>query len=392
MKYNSKTTLSFTVVIFSFILLIYNSCTNKTTTKPDYIIDIDIKKANSEVVLSEIIDDDYKFIKLETNDNCLIGRISKVVFTEEAIFVLDNHIARSLFMFDRNGKFISTIGKIGEGPGEFSHPTDFIIDNTNEKILILDMGVRILEYDIKGNYLKTSKLTDNGYSATLFEKTNSGFAFISGGKNDNLILSDIKFNQESSYFPFRNRNLNKILISPLQNIENNLTIYRQFLNDTIYKIEEGKPLPHIFLNFNNNYSTDLFSLNITKNKFSKILKNGNSCIIKLFLENTESVFFAFGGSNNFYIGYYSKITNQLNFSSMNNYVNDISFDKKSSYVVGTTEDKFIFYVHPNNLLEGVEKNKETYSETDQFKKALSASQDLTKKSNPILLVARLKTK
>ena len=94
----------------------------------------------------------YKGIKtilLETDKSCLIGSVSKMRVYDNYILILDRLIAKSLFVFDKEGHFIRKIGNIGQGPGEFARPYDFTIDKENKTIYILDGSLqRINKYDI----------------------------------------------------------------------------------------------------------------------------------------------------------------------------------------------------------------------------------------------------
>ncbi|HEX2970068.1 MAG TPA: 6-bladed beta-propeller [Bacteroidales bacterium] len=67
-----------------------------------------------ELRLSEIASD-VEYVRLETNDSCLLRPVVNYFFTDSLIFVQNfDHILK----FSRNGKFIQKIGKPGRGPGE----------------------------------------------------------------------------------------------------------------------------------------------------------------------------------------------------------------------------------------------------------------------------------
>lgn len=69
----------------------------------DIIIDPD--QVGFDLDISDILVDSIEIIKLETNDNCLIGKIGKISFADQFIFVSDPDVARKLYMFDKSGKF-----------------------------------------------------------------------------------------------------------------------------------------------------------------------------------------------------------------------------------------------------------------------------------------------
>lgn len=69
---------------------------------------------------------------------------------KENIFVLDSK-RRQVILFDKNGKFIKTVGNKGAGPGEILSPRAMIVDNEN-KIHILDgKNNKIVRYFVNGS-------------------------------------------------------------------------------------------------------------------------------------------------------------------------------------------------------------------------------------------------
>jgi hypothetical protein len=90
------------------------------------------------------------FVKLETTKESLIGFTSKLIISNDLIFVLDNRIAKALFVFNKDGKFLYKIRNIGKGPGEILDIRDF--DIRNNTIYILDFN-KILKYNLQGEFL-----------------------------------------------------------------------------------------------------------------------------------------------------------------------------------------------------------------------------------------------
>lgn len=80
-----------------------------------------------------------EYIPLETTEQSLIGEISKIIYKNERFYILDKYQSRSVLIFDRNGKFVSSINKVGEGPGEYIEIMDMDIDDANN-IYIADNG------------------------------------------------------------------------------------------------------------------------------------------------------------------------------------------------------------------------------------------------------------
>ena len=70
--------------------------------------------------------EDVEYVKLETADNGLVGAMNRGYVSDSAIFYSSSGNTTPpphIFMFDRfTGKFIRTIGKSGQGPGEMHWP------------------------------------------------------------------------------------------------------------------------------------------------------------------------------------------------------------------------------------------------------------------------------
>lgn len=154
--------------IFSFLVL-SSGCTNKESIQTDTILQIPIN-------LQEFLDlnfsdffDTTLIVPLEVSPTSLLGEVSKVITTEDFIFVLDRTIAEALFIFDYQGRIIHTFSRTGNGPGEYLRVTNFFLSKDEKTVFITDLSLgKILAFDQKGNFL--------------FEKK-----FVSGENFDDLI-------------------------------------------------------------------------------------------------------------------------------------------------------------------------------------------------------------
>ena len=68
---------------------------------------------------------DISVIPLETNDSSFIGSISKIELSDGKIYVLDKSSTKQVHIFDTVGNYISSIGNIGRGNGEYLNIEDF---------------------------------------------------------------------------------------------------------------------------------------------------------------------------------------------------------------------------------------------------------------------------
>jgi len=137
------------------IVFLFFSCSKRQTgflpVGADYTIDLDGDKESSMPYSS--IFKKAQTIILESGENCMIGRITELQVFDDCIYILDGRFAKSMFVFDREGKFLRKIGSIGAGPGEYVKVQDFTIDTGNRLIFLLDEGNRVHKYQLDGTYV-----------------------------------------------------------------------------------------------------------------------------------------------------------------------------------------------------------------------------------------------
>ena len=103
---------------------------------------------------------DVRYIALETNSDCLLGKdLYDISFSEKYLFVRDDS---DLYQFTLEGKFIRKIGKKGQGPKEFLMISSVKYDNQKEEIYMNDLlSGKIKVYSFDGDFMRDI-LTENG--------------------------------------------------------------------------------------------------------------------------------------------------------------------------------------------------------------------------------------
>ena len=95
---------------------------------------------------------DYSFNQIQT----------LAVDAQENIFVLDykeSHVK----VFDKTGKYLRTIGRKGQGPGELAGPMAMAFDHPSGALLVLEAGAhRISRFDSQGKFFKALPLKSVG--------------------------------------------------------------------------------------------------------------------------------------------------------------------------------------------------------------------------------------
>lgn len=87
-----------------------------------------------------------EYIPLETTDASLIAGITKLIYHNDTFYILDM-TAKKVLLFSRKGKFLKSIHKVGQGPGEYTNPCDIDVDEKGNVYLSDIDSHRILVYE-----------------------------------------------------------------------------------------------------------------------------------------------------------------------------------------------------------------------------------------------------
>lgn len=158
------------ILLFSSLILFF-SCSPKHEVPCDVIV-YNHTNLKESYKLSSFIDT-FESIRLELPEPYFFGRVGTVLFNESDIYVSDRK-QDVLYRFDKNGVFLNTIGKCGNGPGEFASMSSFFLGE--KSIFINDIkSRRIHEYAFNGDYLNTISFSFNLIYNYIRELPNGNF-------------------------------------------------------------------------------------------------------------------------------------------------------------------------------------------------------------------------
>lgn len=166
--------------VIVLILLFVCSCNQQTSD--DYIDELYIDLDNKDKLLVSDFIEKADIIKLETNNSCLIGEISKIQYIDDRIYILDM-LNNALFVFDKEGNFKDRLRKIGNAPGEYIRIMDFFVHDSC--IYIMDFSKRaILAYDQNMEFINSVKYETLGSRFILSDDIIYLYNEPSGARND----------------------------------------------------------------------------------------------------------------------------------------------------------------------------------------------------------------
>ena len=228
---------------FFFILLIFLFVSCKHTEEKAIEVVSLTDNLTGKAVLNDLFDE-FEFISLETTNESIFGRIKKLIIFDNKYYIHDSQL-KKIFVFQMDGTFIQTIGNIGNGPGEYNHLEDFIIDEENNRIIILGFPSKVYIYDLYGKFIQQKTFMSlpvwsicsykNGY---ICSNNHQSFS----QNNTSLIyLLDKDFNIKNSVCNTSINNELPFFVSHPFFKDGNNIYYFDNINSRLYKIDTENP-------------------------------------------------------------------------------------------------------------------------------------------------------
>lgn len=142
----SKITRYFLYLLAYVVLLAANPVSCSTQSENKYC-KITLKQ---NVPIDEYVKSYDGYIPLETTDESLVGNISKLLYENGKLIVVDKGNNKILVFDAATGKFLNCVGHQGRGPKEFISLRDVVV--ADGKLYVLDMG-KILTYKLSGEFV-----------------------------------------------------------------------------------------------------------------------------------------------------------------------------------------------------------------------------------------------
>lgn len=165
-----KKYLFFLIIAIAFCSSCQHKASNKETVDNDTIVEEpafrvinfteNLTDCGKPLVLSDIVSN-AEYIKLETTEKGFIAEIEDVKMSDKYI-VLTSFMVDHALLFDRvTGKFIRTIGKVGQGPGELLSPCYVGIQNDSIVYISSTYTYALFAHKITGEFIKKIPLEPN---------------------------------------------------------------------------------------------------------------------------------------------------------------------------------------------------------------------------------------
>lgn len=145
-------------IIFLLILLFpCTSCSKSGNEGKKYTVKLDGIKETA-LTYSDIINA-QTWIVLDSLNECAIGDVAKIEEFNKEYYILDKTLQKCILVFDEHGKYLRRIGKIGQGPGEYTQIYDFTIDKKAGCVAVLSGLSKVYMYNLQGEFRASKQVS-----------------------------------------------------------------------------------------------------------------------------------------------------------------------------------------------------------------------------------------
>jgi len=392
-------------ILFLAILVSCNNHNGRNQDDAVFNVSPDNCKTTVDLKLSDLIDN-YKFVKLETTTESLIGINPRIIPARNNIIVIDMN---GIYKFTADGRFVRKIIKFGRGPEEISIAINYSYYEKGNLLLIED-NIRnkdILQiYDIEsekfldpikkyspgrwGGFLVYNDSLIMGSMSPVIVDTNRYALFIQNSKGK--IINGITNSRKVLDARLNKETVQRLLFCQGENDLFSFYVY----DDTLFRYTAKGLLPYLIVSYNSprNYMRTMgFKIGESRVGFPSI---DNSSFILL----TESTYTGESQEGsmirfNYNRNYYFLNKTDKSFSKIKSYTDDISGKIQEcngetlNFPVLVPGNTLYVLYYPNDLINSKLKENTTLSPdvSDQLQKI---QEGLDVMDNPILLIGSIK--
>lgn len=365
-----------------------NNNNNKTISNtPDDVIHLNLKEMLAEKVIPAIdssLITDIRYIPLQTNENSLIGDVDQAFLANNQFFVADFMRTKSLFVFDKDGKFLYKIDKTGKGPGEYVYPSRCDIDSSGNIYIHDNSSQKLIKYSNNGKKFEEFKL-------------NHGFEEFSIIDSDNILVKNT-FSRDAclGIINLRNKQLQTLLPfrKPMDDFDvprfcrsiffksGNTIFFSPRFTNKIYKWAGNKMIE--VLTFEESLVPPVAFINELK-KDAKISYHEDKYVFDIHntYETPEYIYFSFKNRSTTNIAISKKTKKTILYSS---YKGQNMLDHP--FIKGFSAGNFISILRTDKYCEPTWKETVSKSTLDNATKSKLSALDA--KSNPTIILYRYK--
>lgn len=358
-------------IFVSIILITLLSCHQGDRAVPEAVMKIEVDLNHAGEVLASELFSDFHFVNLKTPENVHFGHPDKVTIQNDRIYIMDIYQALKVLVFDLEGNFIYEISRYGRGPGEFISPRDFLVDEENDVLAILDQGeLKVSLFELSdGTFIQDYHLD---FMPDKFSKIKDGYVFFNNnltyeqdGKYYNVFFTDHEFNTTYTHLEIPKDQIDVHFgLSRNFTFQNNELFLAIPFHNKIYSIIDDHLFPYLEVDFGNfNLPENFFQMYRDRSE-RRIERERYAFNVTNFFESDDYLFFSYNYNESIYFYFSSKKTGNIY-----NVRRDLfHFDNGIEIVMGwpleMDGNNFVWYQQPYNLKGHLEEVKENMSENE----------------------------
>lgn len=148
-------------------MLLSTACT--TTKIVNSLQSVTIPEASNKNVTFDKLFKLKTILPLETNDDCLISSIDRIIISNNKIIILNK--GREVLIFDQQtGKFINKIANVGNGVGEYRHLMDIAYNEDENQLILYSDYKYLLFYKMDGKFVDRFKAGESLFEKITYDK------------------------------------------------------------------------------------------------------------------------------------------------------------------------------------------------------------------------------
>lgn len=228
-----------------------------------------------DIKLSNLIDD-FQIIKMDNRKEAFF-KWNWIFFSENYICIKQSEPLSPVKLFNKKGEFISDVGTVGRGPGEYRSAYNVLIDEKEGNIYIAPLAEsNLLKFDLKGKFQREINLGEKLNKPKMYKQLDSTLSVVQlcfKDRGDKFTAANVQLNNSDSidyvYFDALTTNFkNASGMGDGYNAEiwsyNNVPefVFMMTHSDTLYHYDSNKNKieARFTINFNETLKKDHFTI------------------------------------------------------------------------------------------------------------------------------------
>lgn len=168
-------TLIYTAICISFLFSAGCTMSTKSSTQDCGIISIDAKSDYPKIELTLQSFMNVEYIPLESSDEFVCQ--GQILDIGKEYIVVKNYLQDgNIFIFNRNGKGLRKINRLGSGGEDYTFVMSAMLDENNNELFINDPFIKkVIVYDISGKFKRSLPHQEHGIPNEIFNFNDKSF-------------------------------------------------------------------------------------------------------------------------------------------------------------------------------------------------------------------------